>query len=142
MLQQIGKFTEFYPAQVADERWSWIIRSMAKQNFTSITQRARRLAWILLFIPSVAFTNTLGANDFQTCVDNLRTEAVEKNLSPTAINAILDSAERLPRVVAADRKQAEFIESFGTYYGKRVTTSRIEQGREYLTIAKGPIRTS
>lgn len=106
---------------------------MAKQYFTSITQRARRLAWILLFIPSVAFTNTLGANDFQTCVDNLRTEAVEKNLSATALKAILDSAERLPRVVAADRKQAEFIESFGTYYGKRVTTSRIERGREYLT---------
>ncbi len=145
MLQQIRKSTEFYLPQVADERWSWIINPMQHRtsNRTSMesSQQVRNtylaLVCFVLFVCSSLNVNpvladTEDASDFQACVQTLRTEAANQALPPDAINSVFASAKRLARVVAADRKQAEFIQSFGTYYGNRVTTTRIEKGREYL----------
>ena len=69
---------------------------------------------------------------FTACVADLKAQANRHALPPEAINAVFDSVEELPRVVAADRKQAEFIQSFGTYYNKRVTPTRVESGRQLI----------
>lgn len=66
---------------------------------------------------------------FRACTEDLRATARAAGLPDLAINAVLDSAEQLPRAIAADRAQPEFTETFTEYYAKRVTATRIERGR-------------
>lgn len=72
------------------------------------------------------------AQTFGTCVQELRAQAAAQTLPAEAITAVFNAVEELPRVVSADRAQAEFIQSFGTYYERRVTTTRVNRGRAYL----------
>lgn len=80
---------------------------------------------LCLFTPSAAAS-------FEACVSDLKAQATSEAFPAEAIASVFAAIEELPRVVAADRKQAEFIQSFGTYYNKRVTASRIERGRALL----------
>ena len=70
---------------------------------------------------------------FESCVGDLRSQAIGEALSAQAIDSVFGVIEELPRVVAADRSQAEFIQSFGSYYNRRVTPTRIERGRALLS---------
>lgn len=86
----------------------------------------------LLLGLAAAILPATGMASFDTCVNELRALAQAEALPDQAITAVFDSVTEIPRVIAADRQQAEFIESFGTYYKKRVTAARIDRGRELL----------
>ena len=74
---------------------------------------------------------TAQAEEFSTCAARLHSEIVTETSKATADALFADVAE-IPRVVAADRSQPEFTETFRAYYTKRVSATRIEKGRALL----------
>ncbi len=71
------------------------------------------------------------ALSFQRCLGNLTRSAEQAGIAPVAI-ASLKHARHLPKVLGYDRKQPEFLETFSTYMHKRVTSWRINKGKEML----------
>lgn len=80
----------------------------------------------LLLLPSWA-----GAMTFSACVDDIRQQAITQHGADNTaqVDAFFALVTELPQVIAADRKQAEFTQSFEDYYTRRVTEARIETGR-------------
>ena len=68
--------------------------------------------------------------DFEQCVADLRQAGLDQGTSAEAINATLQNVEQLPRVIAQDRKQPEFTQTFADYYRVRVSDRRVKVGRE------------
>ncbi len=79
-------------------------------------------------------TSALANND-QTFYDwliSVRADAKANNISDETIDRTFKNAEFLSDVILLDRSQPEFISTFLDYLEKRVTVSRIENGREKL----------
>ncbi|HEX7081419.1 MAG TPA: lytic murein transglycosylase [Gammaproteobacteria bacterium] len=70
--------------------------------------------------------------DFEQCLARLEAEAERHGISPATTEKVLPTVRPLPRVVRADRNQPEFVETFATYFGRRVTARRVATGRELL----------
>lgn len=70
---------------------------------------------------------------FAAWLKALRAEAIEKGISAQTVDAVVSDINHLPRVIAKDRKQAEFHETYEEYLSKRVSPWRINKGQ---TIAK------
>jgi len=66
---------------------------------------------------------------FATWLKALRTEAIEKGMSAQTVDAVVNDIKHLPRVIAKDRKQAEFHETYEEYLSKRVSPWRIKKGQ-------------
>lgn len=75
------------------------------------------------------------ANDsyeFKQWVKTLKAEAKQEKISAKTIKSTFKNAKYLPRVIALDRSQPEFISTFLNYIGNRVTTNKIERGKALL----------
>jgi membrane-bound lytic murein transglycosylase B len=90
-----------------------------------------RHTWLVpLALASTLMTAPAGAQEgFDQCRDRLTALAVERGISRDTATSVLAEAEPLERVIAADRNQPEFIESFGEYLAARVTRERVATGR-------------
>ena len=91
--------------------------------------------WIAFIVAGLPWSEPVRAESFAECLETLKqhlitTDHVEKK----SLDAVFAHIEQLPRVVAADRKQAEFIETFTAYYNKRVSPARVRKGRELLDV--------
>jgi membrane-bound lytic murein transglycosylase B len=73
--------------------------------------------------------------DFSAWLVELQTEAASRGFSESTV-AALSNIEPDPRVLGFDRKQPEFVQTFEQYLGKRVTSYRIDKGREYYQANK------
>lgn len=62
----------------------------------------------------------------------LKRKRVQKNISEQTIARTFEDAQYLPSVIELDRSQPEFISTFSSYINKRVTESRIDDGRYSL----------
>lgn len=85
-----------------------------------------------------ARATTAPGADFPACIDTLRSRALAEGIDRSAVDAVLDRAERLDRVLELDRSQPEFSQPFGDYLARRVTQARVSRGRELLE-AHGPL---
>ena len=79
-----------------------------------------------------ADSRSSGEQDFAACTVRLRAQALEAGISPAVANDVLDNVEWVSRVIELDRQQPEFTTTFPDYYRKRVTTRRVDRGRELL----------
>jgi len=71
--------------------------------------------------------------NFQKCVENIEQHALEIGISrKTVTEALGPVVEPIPRTMELDNQQPEFNETFASYLNKRVTSFRIEQGRQLL----------
>jgi membrane-bound lytic murein transglycosylase B len=77
----------------------------------------------------------IDAKEFNAWLLELQDEAATRGFSPSTL-AALSNIEPDPRVLGFDRKQPEFVQTFEQYLGKRVTTYRINKGREYYQTNK------
>lgn len=77
------------------------------------------------------------SDHFETCSAQLRSTAVQQGISEATITDVFSRIEQLPRVLASDRAQPEFTQTFADYYAKRVTAYRVEQGRRLLEEHRG-----
>ncbi len=86
--------------------------------------------FVLIFLMSSPVFAENG--DFQTWLDDLRKEALEKGISVATLDTALQGLEPIERVIELDRHQPEFKLDFQTYMGKVVSDWRIQQGRKLL----------
>ena len=90
-----------------------------------------RLALLLVCMPF--FTNAAIANkDFTQCMTNLKGLAETKGFSPYITTTIIDNISPIAQVIALDKKQPEFTESFQQYIKARVTSHHIKTGKQKL----------
>lgn len=87
---------------------------------------------LLLLALLAAPLGTRAQPAFDACLDRLRSAAVAGGISPATADKVLPTVRQLPRVVAADRDQPEFVETFAQYLGRRVTANRVSTGRAML----------
>ena len=74
----------------------------------------------------------LAAEDFGQWLEQLRRDAAAQGISPATLDQALGYLAPLPRVIDLDRRQPEFTETFWNYLDKRVTKTRIAEGRRLL----------
>jgi membrane-bound lytic murein transglycosylase B len=67
--------------------------------------------------------------DFTACLGRLQAEARAGGIEPATIETVFASVEPRPRVIEADRNQAEFLETFADYFNRRVSERRVTDGR-------------
>lgn len=67
---------------------------------------------------------------FAECIDGLRALAIGRGIEPALAERVLADVVPLERVIAADRSQPEFVDTFADYLGRRVSDERVARGRE------------
>jgi membrane-bound lytic murein transglycosylase B len=68
--------------------------------------------------------------EFEQCVVRLQNAAESAGVAPATATRVLATVSRLERVIEADRRQPEFVETFGNYFSRAVSADRILHGRE------------
>lgn len=66
---------------------------------------------------------------FSAWLLELRAEAIQKGIGEDTVDRVIKQIKHLPRVIAKDRTQAEFHETYEEYLAKRVSQWRIDKGR-------------
>ena len=86
---------------------------------------------------AVSFAAVLGSSaalaqqpPFAACVDGLRERAIGQGIDAALAERVLADVEPLERVIAADRSQPEFVDTFAEYLGRRISTERVARGRD------------
>ena len=93
---------------------------------------------MLKIIISVCFSlicfdaQALDSIDFNKWLKHLKADAREEKISSRTIKNTFKNAKYLPRIIALDRSQPEFISTFLTYIDNRVTSNKIARGRVML----------
>jgi membrane-bound lytic murein transglycosylase B len=85
----------------------------------------------LLASPAPAQEQTESADDsaaFQAFLGEVRASAVERGIRAETLDAVLPSIRIRRQAIAADRSQAEFVQTYEAYL-RRVSPRRIERGR-------------
>ena len=93
----------------------------------------RYLAFLVIAfgLPMVLASNTK-AEDFNTWLDKLKTEAKRQGISHKTIDNSLIGIKPIPRVIELDRKQPEFTLTFAEYLKRVVSDRRITIGKSKL----------
>ncbi|HSG90207.1 MAG TPA: lytic murein transglycosylase [Pseudomonadales bacterium] len=69
---------------------------------------------------------------FAQCLVDIGERAVAEGVSAEVVARVFERTQFQPRVIELDRRQPEFSSTFADYYGRRVTESRVSQGRELM----------
>ena len=69
---------------------------------------------------------------FAGCLSSLEQQALTAGVSEATVRDVMANVSRVERVIQLDRNQPEFTRTFADYYNRRVTDSRVRQGRELL----------
>ncbi|HSC15470.1 MAG TPA: lytic murein transglycosylase [Gammaproteobacteria bacterium] len=103
-----------------------------------LSRRFVKLGWLLfaslLTGAALAQEPTESVSDaaaFQKFLDDVRATAVERGIRAETLDAVLPTIRIHRQAVAADRSQAEFVQTYETYL-RRVSPRRIERGRALL----------
>jgi membrane-bound lytic murein transglycosylase B len=72
------------------------------------------------------------SSEFKQWLKTLKAEAKQEKISTKTIKSTFKNAKYLPRVIALDRSQPEFISTFLNYIDNRVTPNKIAHGRALL----------
>ncbi len=100
-----------------------------------------RLAFCLL--PGLAFfaVETASANDealaatrpgFDEWLAGVRQEALDKGISPATVETALSNVKQIERVVARDKNQPEFKQTYDAYLKQRISPWRVEAGQRMM----------
>jgi len=69
---------------------------------------------------------------FEKWLEDVHAEALEKGISQTIADSVLNHLEPDPRVLGFDRRQPEFVQTFEEYLTARVTTDKVKKGERLL----------
>lgn len=79
-------------------------------------------------------------DEFPAWLADFRKEAQERGISQATLDQALNDLQPVERVVELDRRQPEFVDTFLNYLNKRVSETRIRDGRELLHTHLGLLR--
>ena len=72
------------------------------------------------------------------CVENIKTQAKNQNISQSVIDDTLKSATLIPNIIKSDKNQSEFTLTLEQYLSRTVNSTRVSEGRkkksEYPTL--------
>ena len=91
----------------------------------------RKLIILCAFFPIIA-NATIADEDFLQCKVNLVKRAEIAGFSPYITETVIDSISPIQRVIALDKKQPEFTQTFEQYIKARVTDYHVRVGKEKL----------
>ena len=101
----------------------------------------RYLAFLLIvFGLSISLISNTSAEDFNTWLDKLKTEAKRQGISQKTLDSSLIGIKPIPRVIELDRKQPEFTLTFAEYLKRVVSDRRIRIGKSKLKEHKELLR--
>jgi membrane-bound lytic murein transglycosylase B len=100
-------------------------------TFCKIYNMIRIITFVVLYVFFFG-AQAYDSNDFNQWLEHLKAEAKEEKISLRTIKNTFKNAKYLPRVIALDRSQPEFISTFLNYIDNRVTPNKIERGRTLL----------
>ena len=93
----------------------------------------RHLAFlVIVFGLSMVLASNTNAEDFNTWLDKLKTEASSQGISKKTVESSLLGIKPIPRVIELDRKQPEFTLTFAEYLKRVVSDRRIRIGKSKL----------
>ncbi|WP_116364451.1 lytic murein transglycosylase [Parahaliea mediterranea] len=92
------------------------------------THLPNALALLLAALPLAATAST----DFNSCRSRLAEYAIAEGVPADLVNATMPSLQEQKRVVALDRKQPEFMQTFASYVDQRVSEQRVRRGQALL----------
>ena len=87
---------------------------------------------VIVFGLSMVLTSNTNAENFNTWLDKLKTEAKRQGISQKTIDSALIGIKPIPRVIELDRKQPEFTLTFAEYLKRVVSDRRITIGKSKL----------
>jgi len=89
----------------------------------------RKLLFLLsLLVPVCAHAQSA----FDCWLADFRQEAAAQGISPATLDAALGNLVPSERVIEFDRFQPEFLQTFDTYLGRRITPSQVARGQALL----------
>ena len=74
--------------------------------------------------------SSLAVEDFQGCLAGLRQRALESGVEVALLDRVIPRLVQQDRVLELDRRQPEFVQTFGKYLETRVSEERVERGRK------------
>lgn len=92
------------------------------------------MAGVVAFPALAQQSAALDPSAFRQCVADLRNKAAGEGISGSIISRAFDGIQPSPRVIELDRKQPEFMQTFWQYLDARATDTRIQRGREMLSV--------
>jgi membrane-bound lytic murein transglycosylase B len=69
---------------------------------------------------------------FDTWLVAFRQDAAAKGISATTLDAALTGITPVERVIALDRRQPEFLQTFADYLGRRITPQQVARGQALM----------
>jgi len=84
----------------------------------------------LLAISGAVIANDAAKPTFEAYIEAIKAEALKKGYSPEIINSSFENVKFHKRVVRADKRQPENIETLDTYLPKRVPNWKISRARK------------
>lgn len=86
----------------------------------------------LFFLLALAAGPVQAQGDFDDWLAAFRQDAKAQGISSATLDATLTGMEPNERVIELDRRQPEFLQTFSSYLGRRVTPARIARGQAQL----------
>lgn len=107
------------------------ISQLVVAGVSSVMARAINIGLVLAMLTVLPVGVRAQGDEFSQCLAGLQERAREQGRSESVVELVEHLAYQ-PRVIELDRRQPEFTTPFSEYLGRRVTTARIERGRELL----------
>lgn len=96
-----------------------------------------RFLIIILFIFSASNVGATEAeDDFKLWLSAFEQEAIGAGITPKTAMRVTEHIQFIPKVIALDRAQPEFVNTFFDYYRKRVDALKIQRGKDALATHK------
>ncbi|MET0986007.1 MAG: lytic murein transglycosylase [Steroidobacteraceae bacterium] len=93
-----------------------------------------KLTATLTAILATSFALSAAADEttFSECLAGLQARASRDGIAQSVVDSALAKAQYEQRVIDLDRRQPEFTETLANYLNRRITTDRIDKGREMM----------
>src|SRR3569623_2910379 len=92
----------------------------------------RNLRRTFLFLAVLAAGPVQAQDDFDSWLGAFRLDARAQVISQATLDAALSGVEPDERVIALDRRQPEFLQTFSNYLERRVTPAQVARGQAQL----------
>jgi len=86
---------------------------------------------IIIYVILISLNNNVPifAEDFNSWVISFKNYAIKKGISKKTLDKTMSKVKFLPKVIEYDRYQPEFYEDTNTYISKRVSSTKLKEGK-------------
>jgi len=102
-----------------------------------------------LLLMLITFTKVNSDEKFSSWIIEFKKKAINEGISEKTVDAVMNNAIFLPKVIEYDRYQPEFYEDTKTYVSKRTSKDKVKKGKRIykknknlINIALGVIETN